>query len=306
MSDGNTSEEVMLRDTKTGRWIKRLEKDLSLSDNFIPITFLQVVHNEIHYADTSFIISEIINHREKEKVEFIETAYNNILDCLDNYRAYSSGIEKVFTGCESSANEFDNKIRRMCEEIDHKKISELETDPFLNIVRAYIKVLFVYLYSALVLHKDKVKNETVIYGKIKNVKAYIQDILELILIPNNWNGSKRDYSLSVYPIFMYSPDLNIRYIDELTKYDRRFESSLEVIQDVNSATLDVVSREWDSNIEFTGKFEKMTSENPKIVFIDELIKLLNDIDRLGNIREEIGDIDDLKVLKEFDSITKQG
>lgn len=306
MSDSNTSEELMLRDRETGRWIKRSDNELALSDNFIPKTFVQVINNEIHYADTKLIISEIINNRRKDKVEFFETAYNNILDYLDNYRTYSAGLEKVFGECESSASNFDNEIRRLCSEVSLKNLKEFDVESFENIVRAYIKVLFVYLYSALTLHKGKVKNETVIYGKIESIKSYIQSALEQILIPKNWNGTQLDFESSLYPAFIYSPKLNIQYIDELVRYDSRFDTSLELIRQVNDATLHVSSREQDSHVEFSGKFEKMKSKDLEISFISTLVGLLNDIDRLRNIRAEIGSIDDVRILEEFDLHEDQG
>lgn len=301
MSDSNTSEELMLRDRKTGRWIKRSDKEVALSDNFIPRTLVQVINNEVHYTDTKLIISEIIRNRRKDKVEHFETEYNNILDYLDNYRAYSDGLEKVFGGCESSASSFDNEIRRLCGDISLKNLKKFDIEPFENIVRAYIKILFVYLYSALALHKGKVKSETVIYGKIECLKSYIQSALESILIPKNWNGTELDFNSSIYPAFIYSPELNIKYIDVLVKYDSRFETSLDLIRTVNDATLHRLPRDWDRYIEFSGKVKEMKSEDLEISFISMLVGLLNDIDRLKDIRAEIGDIDDDKILEEFDS-----
>lgn len=301
MSDSNTSEELMLRDKKTGRWIKRSDNEVALSDNFIPRTLVQVINNEVHYTDTKLILSEIISNRKKDKVEHFETEYNSILDYLDNYRAYSEGIEKVFGGCESSASNFDNEIRRLCGEISLENLKKFDIKSFENIVRAYIKILFVYLYSALVLHKGKVKSETVIYGKIECLKSYIQSALESILIPKNWNGSNFDFKSSIYPAFIYSPKLNIEYIDVLVKYDSRFKTSLELIRKINNATLHESSRDWDSCIEFSGKVKKMKPEDLEISFISMLVGLLNDIDRLKNIRAEIGDINDDKILEEFDS-----
>lgn len=301
MSDSKTSEELMLRDRKTGRWIKRSDKEVALSDNFIPRTLVQVINNEVHYADTKLIISEIIDSRKKDKIEHFETEYNNILDYLDNYRAYSNGIEKVFGGCESSASAFDNEIRRLCGDISLKNLKEFNIKSFENIVRAYIKILFVYLYSAVALHREKVKSETVIYGKIECLKSYLQSSLESILIPKNWNEKELDFNSSIYPAFIYSPHLNINYIDTLVGYDSRFETSLDLIRSVNNATLHRTSNEWDSNIEFSGKVKKMKPENFEISFIDILVKLLNDIDRLKNIRAEIGNIDDDKILEELSS-----
>ncbi|WP_421327668.1 hypothetical protein [Aeromonas veronii] len=292
------SKELMLRDGETGRWIRRSDEELSLSDNYIPSTFIQVVENKIYYADTNFIISEMLRNRNKEKNEFLETKYNNILDCLDNTRVYSSGFDRVFNGCESSANEFDNEIRRLANGLDAYKIDAIISETLINTTKAYIKILFAYLYSALLLHKDKVKGETVIIGKINNLRSYLLDVLEAILIPS-FNYGGLNYSSSIYLNFIYNKDLNINYINTLINHDRRFNNSLELVRKLNEATLSFSSK-FPAISVFTGEFNALNTEHPKMKFIDELVKLLNDINRLENIRKEIGHIDDVRILEEFD------
>lgn len=299
MGDSKTSEELMLRDKKTGRWIKRSDKEVALSNNCIPITLVQVVNNEVYYTDTKLIISEIINNRRKDKIERFETEYNNILDCLDNYRVYSSGIEKIFGECESNVSGFDNEIRRLCESISLKNLKEFDTKSFESLVKAYIKILFIYLYSAVAIHKEKVKNENVIYGKIECLKSYLQNALESILIPKNRNNSELDYNSSIYPAFIYDADLNINFIDRLVFYDRRFENSLNLIRKINNATLYIKNEKWHGDIELSGKLKKVNPTGIEISFISILLDLLNDVDRLKNIRAEIGNIGDDKILEDL-------
>lgn len=304
--DKGISKELMLRNNNTGRFIKRSNEELSLSNNFIPNMFFQVTNNKIYYADTDLIISEFLKNRNKEKNEFLETKYNNILDFLDNTRTYSSSFQKVFDECESNANDFDNEIRKLANGNISPDIKSADTARLLNTVNAYIKILFAYLYSAFALHKERVKNESVIHGKIQNLKSYIQDVLEKTLLPNDRWG-KPNYKLSLYPIFIYSDRLNIKYIDVLVRYDRRFKNfnSLDVVRIVNSSALKISSGNYSSNIEFHGEFERMDEKHPSIEFIVALIELLGDIDRLENIRKEIGSIDDARILEEFDAHTKK-
>lgn len=295
--ENGISKELMLRDRDTGRWIKRSEEELSLSDNFIPSTFIQVVNNQIHYADTNLIISEMLKNRDKDKVEFLETRYNNILDTLENTRVYSSGFDKVFDECSSNVNEFDNEIRRVTKGINSKEIYRLDISPLLNLSNAYVKILFAYLYSAVVLHKEKVKNETVIYGKIKNLKSYILDVLEMTLIQMKWNGL--DYESSIYQMYLYDASLDINKLDELIKYDRRFNSVLDFIKSANIAMVTGNSRREFSTIEFSGKFFYARNFSSVITNVDNLVKLLRDIERLEIIRDEIGNVDNVEILEEF-------
>lgn len=295
--ENGISKELMLRDRDTGRWIKRSEEELSLSDNFIPSTFIQVVNNQIHYADTNLIISEMLKNRDKDKVEFLETRYNNILDTLENTRVYSSGFDKVFDECSSNVNEFDNEIRRVTKGINSKDIYRLDISPLLNLSNAYVKILFAYLYSAVVLHKEKVKNETVIYGKIKNLKSYILDVLEMTLIQMKWN--ELDYESSIYQMYLYDASLDINKLDELIKYDRRFNSVLDFIKSANIAMVTGNSRREFSTIEFSGKFFYARNFSSVITNVDNLVKLLRDIERLEIIRDEIGNVDNVEILEEF-------
>lgn len=295
--ENGISKELMLRDRDTGRWIKRSEEELSLSDNFIPSTFIQVVNNQIHYADTNIIISEMLKNRDKDKVEFLETRYNNILDTLENTRVYSSGFDKVFDECSSNVNEFDNEIRRVTKGINSKEIYRFDISPLLNLSNAYVKILFAYLYSAVVLHKEKVKNETVIYGKIKNLKSYILDVLEMTLIQMKWN--ELDYESSIYQMYLYDASLDINKLDELIRYDRRFNSVLDFIKSANIAMVTGNSRREFSTIEFSGKFFYARNFSSVITNVDNLVKLLRDIERLEIIRDEIGNVDNVEILEEF-------
>lgn len=291
------SKELMLRDGETGRWIKRSEEELSLSENSIPSTLIQVVNNQIHYADTDLIISEMLRSRDKDKVEFLETRYNNVLDTLENTRVYSSGFEKVFDECSSSVNEFDNEIRRIIKGIDPKNIYRVDVSPLLNVANAYVKILFAYLYSAVVLHKEKVKNDTVIYGKIKNLKSYVLDVLEMALIQRD--GRELDYESSIYQIYLYDASLDINKLEEIIKFDRRFNSVLDFIKAANTAMVTAKSRRNFSVVEFSGKFFRASDYSSVITTVDNLVKLLRDIERLEIIRDEIGSVDNVEILEEF-------
>lgn len=297
------SKELMLRDSSSGRWIKRSEEEIDLSKNLIPKTLIQVIQNNINYADTSLIIRKIIECRDQEKIQDLENSFNNIIDSLDNYRAYSVGIEKVFNNCETGANEFDNQIRRMSQEFNTESIGKENIDNFLSPAKAYLKILFTYLYSAITLHNEKVQGETVIYGKLKNFKSYIQDLLERILIPSR--GTRLDYSKSLYPMFIYNQDFNIEYIETLARYDRRFETPLQIIRQVNSHKLNVVNYNY-SIMKIDGDFGNIDINDIKVKFVESLVALLSDIERLEHIRKEVSDIEDGKVLIAFEHYANQG
>ncbi|CAG37169.1 unknown protein [Desulfotalea psychrophila LSv54] len=66
-SNGSVSKELMLRSKITGRWIKRSDEEIALSENSIPKTLVQIQQNNIYYTDTNLIISNFVKIRYEEK-----------------------------------------------------------------------------------------------------------------------------------------------------------------------------------------------------------------------------------------------
>ena len=294
LQNNKVSKEVMLRDKGTGRWIKRSDDEVALSENCIPSTFIQIQQNTIHYTDTNLIINEIVKNRHNEKLNSLESTYNTIIDCLDNFRAYSTGIENVFENCEKYSSDFDNEIRRLVDEFD-LSCDEKSTEVILDLSKAYLKILFSYMYAAFSLHKGKVKNETVIFGKITSFKEYIQNLLESLLIPSGYRNSLK-YGESIYAMFIYEDGFNIEYLNDLIEFDRRFKTPLELIRKLN---VNVLSGSKYGDLELSGRFQRYGINSDSVEFVDSLVKLLRDIDRLHKMRTEIGDITEENVFIEF-------
>ncbi|HHE0568867.1 TPA: hypothetical protein ACN31N_000918 [Vibrio parahaemolyticus] len=292
----DTSKELMLRDNKTGRFIKRLDEEVSLSQNLIPQSFVQITNNVIHYTDTNLIISKIISERKEEKVEQIESTYNKIIDCLDNCRAYKGGIEKVFNHCENHSSEFDNLIRKLASDFDMDFSYNNQNETILYISKAYLKVLFCYILSAFHTHKHKVKNETVIYGKLQSFKEYLQDVLEKTLIPND-DYNQPLYRKSMYGMIIHNNNVNINYMDTLVKYDRRFNTALDIVRTHSNNVLRISQY---NNWEFHGTYEEYNTEGEKVKYMKSLVSLLSDIDRLIEIRQEIDFIEDDEIFAQLE------
>ncbi|HEY8159889.1 MAG TPA: hypothetical protein VIF10_14415 [Methylobacter sp.] len=301
-NNSGVSKEIMLRNKTTGQWIKRLDEEVALSENSIPSTLIQIQQNNIYYTDTNLIIRRLVEERHKENIKNLESTYITILDSLDNYRAYSSGVDAVFNNCQQNASHFYNELRRMASEFNVACKDKEINENLINLSKAYIKVLFVYLYSAFSLHKEKVKNDTVIYGKIISFGECIQELLERILIPQKGDG-QLDYRKSIYAMFIYRNDFNIEYINELVRYDQRFKTPLALIRELNNNT---IRFEDYSEFSIGGTFEKYEINSTIVKFVDSLIKLLRDIDRLKNIREEINNIEQDSVFSQFELQLKDG
>lgn len=303
-SNNNVSEEVMLRDVRTGRWIKRSDKETALSSNLVPSSLITINNNVINYTDTNKIIEKIAKERKESRVVFLEDRFNKIVDSLDNYRAYGSGIEKVFDACESHAGEFDNRIRAIASDFDYEFKYNNENSVLLNISSAYLKILFSYIFSSFVLHKSKVKNETVIYTKLLSFKDCLQSIFEKILIPNSYHGDIV-YSRSMYSLFIFG-SMDIFYINELIKYDRRFENELILIKSHNKSLITKNNREYPNEVNLSVKFYQIENGEDKWNFINSLRVLLCDIDNLISIRDEIGNIEDETVFIEYENNINNG
>ncbi|WP_041277977.1 hypothetical protein [Desulfotalea psychrophila] len=104
-------------------------------------------------------------------------------------------------------------------------------------------------------------------------------------------------------MFIYNDEFNIKYIDALVVYDRRFDSSLELIRIFNKNALII---DTYSNFEISGSFKEYHIESKPVKLVSSLVKLLSDIDRLLNIRQEINDIDQDIVFEKFEQQVKNG
>ncbi|HHX8512497.1 TPA: hypothetical protein ACVO12_004765 [Vibrio diabolicus] len=295
----NVSEELMLRDKSTGRWIKRVDEDVNLSKNLIPATLITVNNNIINYTDTNRIIEKIVEARKTSRIVFLEDKFNKVVDSLDNYRAYNVGIEKVFNACEEHSSEFDNRIRSIIGEFDYEFGYENDNKHLLNVSSAYLKILFSYIYSSFILHKDKVKNETVIYTKLESFKIYLQQVIESILIPTRL-FDKLDYRNSMYSNMIYG-NMNIDTVRSLVKFDTRFRDELDLIKN-HTATL--VENNYCSDI--FGSFNRYSEDDEKYKYISDLYILLCDIDNLIKIRKEIDSITDETIFIEYEANLNNG
>ncbi|WP_221794678.1 hypothetical protein [Oceanobacter mangrovi] len=290
----NTSEELMLRDKSTGRWIKRVDEDVNLSKNLVPDTLITVNNNIINYTDTNRIIEKIVEVRKTSRIVFLEDKFNKVVDSLDNYRAYNVGIEKVFNACEEHSSEFDNRIRSIIGEFDYGFGYKNDNEHLLNVSSTYLKVLFSYIYSSFILHKDKVKNETVIYTKLESFKSYLQEVIERILIPTRFSH-ELDYRNSIYSNMIYG-DMDIDNVRSLVKFDRRFSDELDLIK---SHTKTLVGNDYCSDI--SGSFMRYSEYDEKIKYVSGLYILLCDIDNLIKIRQEIHSITDKTIFIEYEA-----
>ena len=297
MSKNNNSadntKELMERNSMTGRWVRRVSNDETLSINLIPQSFITIINNVVSYTDIGPIIEKISNERKNEQVEILEYIYNKIIDSLDNYRVYDKGIDKVFNHCENHASEFDNKIRAISKEFDYNFKHNNNNDLLLKISSAYLKVLFSYLFSSFILNKSKVKNENVIYSKLTSFKDYIQSVMEKIFIPQDQTG-ELDFEKSIYAEFIYGKK-DIQELNLLSQHDTRFKNSLALIKEHNEGIL-------NNNSIYKNKLAGSYSETkPEIIkFIMSLHTLLCDIDNLIKMREEIKNIEDEDIFKTYE------
>jgi hypothetical protein len=308
--------DLMLRDNSNGHWVVRLEKDVPLSTNKIPQSLIQITNNEIHYTDPNFIIQQILASRNREKLQNLESYYNTIMDSLENYKTYTSGIEKVFDYCERNSNEFDNKIREMSLSFDfnefqnnlqkdwnfHKNKENIQNkiNEYLAPFSAYIKVLFAYIHSALIIHKHKVKSESVIIVKICNLQGYAQTILEAILMPKNKAG-RPSFDESIYLSLIFDNNFQGNILEKFLQYDRRFLSAPDLVRSAAQDTMRMDNKY--QTIKLEGEFNKTNPESLAFLFANSILELLKDIESLKNIRLELNKIDNDKVLQDYQAIT---
>ena len=315
-NDKRHTAELMLRNVSSGKWVARIEKDVLLSSNKIPQSLIQITKNEIYYTDPGFIIEKILAARNKEKLQNLQGCYNTIMDSLENYKTYDSGIEKVFDYCEKNSNEFDNEIREISQFfkfyefkkniLQHWQIQnnpqEIQRliDEFLAPFSAYVKVLFAYIHSALIIHKHKVKDEKVILGKICNLQAYTQVIFEKTVMPAARAGYE-SFDDSIYLSLIFDSEFDGEVLTNFFQHDRRFRTIPDLVRAAAKSAM-AMKGEFNS-IKVNGEFNKLSQQSLAFMLAKSILELLSDIKNLKSIHLELTSVDSNEVLQDYQIMT---
>jgi len=308
------SEGTLVRDVSNGQVVKIIPKSEN-SSNGIPSTFIQVNNTVIYQTDISLILKNITKYREVEIFDELEEKYNLVLDYLDSYCTYNTKLEKLNENCLESSISFDNHIRKFIQKINIKDIETENFSLFTGALDAYVKVIFVYIISTYLLHRKEFKSDKVIIGKILNFEDKIKQLYQQILAESSKNNKgieMFDMQNTLYSMYLFNNDYNIDELDRVVHHDSRFDSALQVIgffkEHLKNGYFqrnhnNYYSGNQNTSISISVSTFEIPVNSKRNLLANKLLSILEDIDKLKNIREEILElesIDDKNIINYFE------
>lgn len=308
---------ILIRDVSNGQIVKVLkQKEESL--NHIPSTFIQAHHNYIYQADLSPILEAISHQRESSVYNELEDQYNLVLDYLDSFNTYDTGIEKVHQICLEISVSFDNKTRREIENLDINKLEKIDTEIFVGSLNAYVKILFSYIISTYILHRDKFSKDKVIISKILSFEGSVRALYEQVLAESRKekknNGELIDVipmQDSLYSMYLFNDSYDLHHLDRIVSHDSRFSTSLQVInffkKHFKSGSFQGEGYGYnhnDNELKISVKAKNISIESNRNKMAFTLLRILEDIEKLKAIREEIVSLNEFSsgdILQHFSS-----
>jgi len=292
-------EGTLIRDVSNGQVVKVIKrKEESL--NHIPSTFIQVHHNYIYQADLNPILEAISHERESSVYNELEEQYNLVLDYLDSFNTYGTGIEKVHQVCLEISVSFDNKIRREVDALDIDNIEQIDTERFLGSLNAYVKILFSYIVSTYTLHRDRFSKDKVIISKILSFEGAIRSLYEQVLAKSSKTKDKNGGLItiiameeSLYSMYLFDDNYDLHDLDRLVSHDSRFSTSLQVInffkKHFKSGKFQREGHGYRDNadeLKISIKTKSISKESNRNKMAVVLLRVLEDVEKLKEIREE--------------------
>lgn len=292
---------TLIRDVSNGQIVKVL-KNNEESTNNIPSTFIQIHHNYIYQADLSPVLDAISQQRTLSIYNDLEEQYNLVLDYLDSFNTYETGIEKVHQICLEISVSFDNKIRRQIEELDIDNLEKIDVVQFIGSLNAYVKTIFSYILSTYILHRSKFSKDKVIISKILSFENSVRALYEQLLAQSNQqkdnDGALTTYFTmeeSLYSMYLFDDSYEISDLDRVVTQDSRFSTPLQVIRFFKRykkvghflGEWNGYNKEGDNEIKISISTKRISKNGNRNKIAVALMKILEDIDKLKDLREEI-------------------
>ncbi|MGL0957618.1 hypothetical protein ABMX86_22025 [Vibrio vulnificus] len=286
-------EGTLIRNISNGETVKVKSSRLPISNTF-PTTFLQVNNKIIYQADLTPVYENIKQSRELQSFSDMEERYNIILDYFDSYIIHGDHLSELLTESLQVSAIFENRTRSYIQNLDIEKIESLDINLFVGSLSAYVNVLFIYILVSFLKYKESFSKDTVIIGKIISLREQITAVYEQLLVKStvDYEGVNRlSMNGSVYALYLLDKSYDIFELEGLVKYDRRFESALDVIGFFKKFNLK--SDDYNYNLKMIStNVPQYTKDSNRIKLIEAFSKRLSDLENLENLREEILQVKD--------------
>lgn len=294
---GDFREEGMLiRNVSNGETIK-IKSMRNNETASIPQTFIQINNTTVYQADLKPLFDLIRESKNSITFGELEEKYGVLLDFFDSYITYDSHLSDLLKETISVSPIFENRIRRYIDDLDFDKIESTHIDAFIGSMSAYINVIFIYIISSFATYGNRFKNDKVIIGKITNFRNMIRKVYEQLLASSSYDNRENKHRInmrnSVYALYLFDKNYDVLRLDALVQHDTRFSSGLDVVRFFKDFHREQV---YESQNRDTFKIQTtipyIGHNSKRIMLIEKINSILNDLDNLENLRTEICGIDD--------------
>lgn len=290
-------DEIVVRDNQT-KQIVRFEKKSKHESEIFPNTFIQVNNNYIYQFDIKEVLDKIKNQNLKQEYSNLEIKYNILLDFIEMHDEEDDFTSDIYSNAVSLSREFESKVSQLIKELDLK--SDDDVDRLVNVLKAYVNVIFAYAIFMFIKDRSKRKFKSVIDKKILALRNLLIPLYENLLMPfketwqqySNERITVPDFEKSFYIQLFESKKLNIKALDLLVDFDSRYQSSIEIFELCKDQNYTLTSVR-DSN-DFN--YGKPPRDNLKeltynlyhiLVDLSKIEELINEVDQLELNNEDL-------------------
>ncbi|WP_392339607.1 hypothetical protein [Moritella marina] len=292
-------DEVVVRDNRT-KQIVRFEKKSKHESDIFPNTFIQVNNNFIYQFDIKKVLDKIKEQNLKQEYSSLEVKYNILLDFIEMHDDEDDFTSEIYSNAVALSREFESKVSQLIEELDLK--SDNNVDRLVNVLKAYVNVIFSYAIFLFIKDKSKRKVKSVIDKKILALRNLITPLYEKLLMPiklvrkdfSNEMIEVPDLDNSLYIKHFTSKGFNIKLLDLLVDFDNRYQSSIDIFELCKEHN-HVLQRESNSNSPYYGKPPRDNSQYlayslyEVLVDLSKVEELINEVDQLDLTNEGLKD-----------------
>ena len=277
----------VVRDNK-GCIVKQLPERVRKSQNTIPQSFIQINHNYAIVDNFQKTINLMKQIKFLDRSEKLEEQYSQVFNLLSSINMDKSLATDLFKKCLDAISIFDVTLLKNAEMLNLDKI-EKESDKFdvfLDSVNAYLRVMYVYLYSTFLCYGEKSTDESVILKNINSLESKLQSIYQYILLPIK--GKYAYFDEGVYSLLILNSNFDAKLLEEVVYFDNRHDtvsSLLHYLKTNNFLKRQDLSGSTRYYYDIPNEYEKSTDCVAHKV-IKGLVDIFYDIDHLKKIRTE--------------------
>ena len=254
-------------------------------------------------------ISDLLNKRQAKQDEI---QYQNFIKSLKRFRTSGKNIDQLFD--EASKISTQNIYNL----VDENLYATGFNSNFIDLCERLVFILYVYLFSSILIEGTNIKNEEEVRDDINKVLNYLLDIYEDLLFTKftnekSFRNSLPSISESFYARILTDGNCDTALIDSFAQIDRRFNNGYEVINEIikdrltNRSNIDHNKYNSDKYLKLFFSELTYTQNNQVHTYanLENILKLrdvIADLLQLKSMRYSFNNIEDLIVDQYYQSL----